>query len=422
MVLRRASAAAVCMAAVVVLAACGRDDGGASSTPSGTVPSGKVTGTITMWAQGTEGEKLPELIKGFEAENPGVKVNVTAIPWGDAHAKYQAAIAGGTTPDVAQMGTTWMADFASSFQGVPSGIDTSDIFPDGKATAVVKGATVGVPWYLDTRVIYYRADLAKKAGYSSPPKTWDEFKAMAKALQTKAGAKWGIALPPGGGGTFESILPFAFSGGASLMNSAGSEWTLDSPQMIGAMKYYQSFFTQGIANPNLTTAPGAQESAFVNGSTPMLITGGAGISGLNQAGGAGFESKYAVMPFPAKVSSTSFVGGSNLVVFRNSPRADAAWKLVQYLTKASIQASWYKATGDLPAVQSAWNVTGLSTDPKLKVFKQQLGSVKAPPANTAWTQVATVGDSQVERIVKGADPSSALESLQKSAESIGTGN
>src|SRR5690349_2992854 len=105
MVLRRASTAAVCMAAALVLAACGRDGGSESSTPSGMVPTGKVTGTITMWAQGTEGEKLPELIKGFEAENPGVKVKVTAIPWGDAHAKYQAAIAGGTTPDVAQMGT-----------------------------------------------------------------------------------------------------------------------------------------------------------------------------------------------------------------------------------------------------------------------------------------------------------------------------
>lgn len=419
MVPRRASAAAVCMAAVLVLAACGRDEGGASSTPSGTVPSGKVTGTITMWAQGTEGEKLPELIKGFEAENPGVKVNVTAIPWGDAHAKYQAAIAGGTTPDVAQMGTTWMADFASSFQGVPSGIDTSDIFPDAKAMAVVKGATVGVPWYLDTRVIFYRTDLAKKAGYASPPKTWDEFKAMAKAMQTKAGAKWGMALSPN---HFESALPFVFSGGASLMNSDGGKWTLDSPQMVGAMKYYQSFFTEGIANPNLSTAVGAQESAFVNGSTPMLITGGAGISGLNQAGGAGFESKYAVMPLPAKVSSTSFVGGSDLVVFRNSPRAAAAWKLVQYLTKASVQASWYKATGDLPAVQSAWNAPGLSTDPKLKVFKQQLGSVKAPPANTAWTQVSDVGNAQLERIVQGADPSSALKSLQKSADSIGTGN
>ncbi|MFF3403001.1 extracellular solute-binding protein [Streptomyces sp. NPDC002659] len=383
---------------------------------------GKVTGTITMWAQGVEGDKLPELLGGFEAANPGVKVKVTAIPWGDAHAKYQAAIAGGTTPDVAQMGTTWMADFASSFQGVPSGIDTSDIFPDAKTTAVVKGATVGVPWYVDTRVIFYRADLAKKAGFTGQPKNWADFKAMARAMQTKAGAKWGIALPAGGFDSFQNALPFAFSNGASLMNSAGSKWTLDSPQMVDAMKYYQSFFTEGIANPNLSAAIGTQESGFINGSTPMFISTGAEISVLNQAGGSGFESKYAVMPIPKQQSSTSFLGGSNLVVFRNSQHSAAAWKLVQYLSGASVQASWYKATGDLPAVQEAWNAPGLSTDPKLKVFKEQLGSVQAPPANTAWTQVGAAGDSQLERIVKGADPASALKSLQSSADAIGTGN
>lgn len=422
MVLKRASATMVCMTAVLALAACGRDGGSASSTPSGTVPSGKVTGTLTMWAQGTEGDKLPELLKGFEAENPGVKVNVTAIPWESAHAKYQAAIAGGTTPDVGQIGTTWMADFADAFQTVPSGIDTSDIFPDAKAMAEVKHATVGVPWYLDTQAIYYRTDLAKKAGYTSPPKTWDDFKAMAKAMQTKADAKWGISLSPGGSDSFLFTLPFAFSNGASLMNSAGDEWTLDTPQMTAALEYYQSFFTEGIANPNLSTAVGAQESAFVNGSTPMLIAGGASISALEQAGGPGFESKYAVMPFPKAKSSTSFVGGSDLVVFRNSERSAAAWKLVQYLSRADVQTKWYKLTGDLPAAQSAWNGQGLSTDPKLKAFKEQLSSVQAPPTNTAWTQVSAVGDSQLERIAKGTDPSSALKSLQDSADSIGTGD
>ncbi|MEU9115868.1 extracellular solute-binding protein [Streptomyces sp. NPDC048483] len=400
--------AAVCMAAALVLTACGRSGGGGASAPAGSVPSGKVTGTITLWAQGAEGEKLPKLIKGFEAANPGVKVKVTAIPWDAAHAKYQSAIAGGTTPDVAQMGTTWMADFADSFQTVARGIDTGDIFPDAKAAAVVKGDTVGVPWYVDAPVIYYRTDLAKKAGYTSPPKTWPEFKAMAKAMQTKAGAKWGVALRPGGGGSFQTMLPFVFSNGASLMNSSGSKWTLDSPQMAGAMKYYQSFFTEGIADRNLSIAPGAQESAFVKGRTPMLITGGVGISALNQAGGAGFERKYAVMPFPKKQSSTSFVGGSNLVVFRNSEHSAAAWKLVQYLSKAKAQADWYKTTGDLPAVQSAWNEPGLRTDPKLKVFKKQLDSVQAPPANTAWTQVSAAADSQLERIVKGTDHGSVL--------------
>jgi multiple sugar transport system substrate-binding protein len=154
----------------------------------------------------------------------------------------------------------------------------------------------------------------------------------------------------------------------------------------------------------------------------MLISNGAEISALDQAGGPGFASKYGVMPFPKQQSSTSFVGGSDLVVFRNSHHSAAAWKLVQYLSQPSVQASWYKTTGDLPAVQPAWNDPGLTTDPRLKVFKEQLGSVQAPPTNTAWTQVSAAGDQQLERIVKGTAPSSALKSLQSSADTIGTGS
>lgn len=220
--------------------------------------------------------------------------------------------AGGGTSRVSPARSTvsWMADFADAFQSVPKEIDTSDLFPGSMDSAKVKGDTLGVPWYVDTRVIYYRTDLAKKAGYTSPPKTWDDFQAMLKAMQTKAGAKWGISLPTGGIGSlaFQGALPFLWSGGAELMNSDGTKWTLDTPQMTSAMKYYQSFFTEGIADPNATFTDGAAESDFVKGTTPALINGPWEISALDQAGGKGFDKKYGVMPFPKGERATSLVG------------------------------------------------------------------------------------------------------------------
>jgi multiple sugar transport system substrate-binding protein len=415
--------AALVVAAAMLVSGCGREDTAGSGPSPGGLASGPATGTITLWAQGAEGQALPGLLKQFEAANPGVKVNVTAIPWDAAHNKYQTAIAGNTTPDVAQMGTTWMADFAAAFDPTPSGFDTADMFAGSKGSTMVRGTAYGVPWYVDTRVVYYRTDLAAQAGFTSPPATFDEFKTMAKALQTKAGAKWGIYLPPGGADSFQSALPFAWSSGASLMNAEGTKWTLDTPQMAGALQYYQSLFTEGIADKNVSTAAGARESAFVNGSTPMFIDAPAAIGQLDQAGGAGFSGKYGVMRLPKQQSSTSFVGGSNLVVFKNSKNRDAAWKLIQWLSQAQVQTAWYKSTGDLPAVQSAWNDASLSGDPKLAVFKAQLADVKAPPASTAWTQVSAAADSQLERIVKsGSDPAAALKALQSTADSIGTGS
>ena len=171
---KRTVLAAGLMAAALALTACGRSETGSaaeSSAPAATISSGPATGNLTMWAQGAEAEKLPALLKEFEAANPGVKVEVTPIPWDAAHNKYQTAIAGGQTPDIAQMGTTWMGDFADAFDPAPAEFADAGFFPGSVKSSEVNGASVGVPWYVDTRVIFYRKDLAEQAGYTTPRPT-----------------------------------------------------------------------------------------------------------------------------------------------------------------------------------------------------------------------------------------------------------
>lgn len=423
---RKKAITAGLLAGLVVLSACGRssDTAGAAGTsaPAASISAGPATGKLTMWAQGAEGQDLPALLDEFEAANPGVTVDVTAIPWDAAHNKYQTAIAGGQTPDIAQMGTTWMGDFADAFDPTPAELTDAGFFPGSVNSTEVDGTAVGVPWYVDTRVVFYRKDLAEKAGYTTFPTNYDDFKAMAKALQDKAGAQWGIQLLAGGTDSFQSTLPFGWSAGASLMDSGNDAWTLDSPQWVDALTYYQSFFTEGIANPAPNMGAGAAESAFVDGSAPMMISGPYEIGNLEKAGGADFTDKYAVATLPKDKSATSFVGGSNLVVFKDSPNRDAAWKLVQWLSQPEVQVKWYQATGDLPSVQSAWQEGVLADDPMLSVFGDQLKDTNSPPSVPTWTQVSAAADSQVEQIVKaGKDPAQALQELQSQAASIGIG-
>ncbi len=415
------------MAGVLALSGCGRgSDTGSTSgaTESAAVISdGPATGNLTVWAQGAEGENLPALLKEFKAANPGVKVDVTPIPWDAAHNKYQTAIAGGQTPDIAQMGTTWMGDFADAFDRAPAEFEQAGFFAGAVKSSDVNGATVGVPWYVDTRVVFYRTDLAEQAGYSTFPTTYEDLKAMAKAMQDKAGAKWGIQLLAGGADSFQSALPFGWSSGAELIDDGSTKWTLDTPEWNKALSYYQSFFTDGIANPTPNAGAGAAESAFVDGSAPMMMSGPYNIGNLAKAGGAGFADKYAVATLPKDTSATSFVGGSNLVVFKDSPNRAAAWKLVQWLSQPEVQVKWYQATGDLPAVESAWKDKVLADDTKLSVFGDQLKDTNAPPSVPTWTQVSAAADTQLEQIVKaGKDPAQALKDLQAQADSIGMGN
>lgn len=414
--------AAIGLAAALLVSACGRDTAASSNNSAAeAISSGPASGTITLWAQGSEGEALPELLKDFESDNPGVKVNVTAIPWDAALSKYQTSIAGGTTPDVAQMGTTWMGDFSDAFDPTPPGIDSGAFFPSSVKSTEIEGTSLGVPWYVDTRVVYYRSDLAEKAGITKAPETWDDFKALAKAYQEKAGAKFGVQLAPGGRDSFQATLPFQWSNDARLLSEDGTKWTLDTPEAGEALKYYSSFFSEGIASTAISTGTTA-ESAFVDGSAPMMISGPWHVGLLNKAGGEGFAGKYKVAPMPKAKTSTSFMGGSNLVVFKKSKNRDASWKLLQWLSKPETQLKWYKATGDLPSHQTAWEDPSLADDSKLSVFGEQLKSTKNPPAVPAWTQVSAAADSEIEQIVRaGKDPAEALKSLQQSADSIGTG-
>lgn len=417
---RRLGTAAVLVAALA-LGACGRDSGGGDDAAQ-PVAEGKASGDITVWAMGTEGEKLGAFAQEFMAENPDAKVNVTAVPWDAAHQKIASAIAGKQTPDVSMLGTTWMGEFAKTGALDPtpdSSVEKGAFFPGAWDTTVVDGTSYGVPWYVETRLIYYRKDLAAKAGVSAPT-TWDELKSFAIAMRDKGGAKWGMNLQPGGTGSWQSFMPFAWSNGANLAD--GSTFTLDSPQMTEALAYYQSFFKEKLSPPTDLSLQGALEQNFINGSLAAFISGPWHVGLLTEQGGAGFKDKFAVAPMPRKQSATSFVGGSNLAVFKDAKNRDGAWKFVSWLSRPEVQIKWYKAVSDLPAVQAAWSDQSLSGDPFLSTFGEQLKDAKSPPAIPTWEQVAAVIDGEVEKVAKSnEDPAAAAKAMQQRASGIGTG-
>ncbi|MGI8948308.1 MAG: extracellular solute-binding protein [Ornithinimicrobium sp.] len=412
--------------AAVTLAGCGRESessgSGESAPQTGeAVSTEDVGGTIDVWAMGAEGEKLPDLAKDFEAAHDGVTVNVTAIPWDSAHDKFVTSITAGTTPDLAMVGTTWMGEFAGldALDPAPGSIDSSVFFEGAQSTTEVDGTAYGVPWYVETRLVYYRTDLAEKAGHSEVPTDWAGFHQMATDLQAKGGSEWGISLQPGGTGSWQTVLPFAWTNGAEV--SADDQYTFDTPAMTEAVDYYQSFFTDGLANPK----PVADEliANFVNGDEPMFISGPWMRSLVEDTGGEGFAEKYDVAPIPMPEggSSSSFVGGSNLAVFQSTDNRDTAWAFVQWLTEPETQVSWYEMTTDLPSVQSAWDADALTSDPKLAAFGTQLETAQAPPSFATWEEVVTAFDTAIEQVTKAEkDPAAALQDVQSQAESIGT--
>jgi len=345
-------------------------------------------------------------------------VKVTPIAWDIAHDKLITAVAGGKTPDISQMGTTWMGEFAKTgaLEPVPDDIDTDQFFEGARDTAVVDGETVGVPWYVETRVLYYRSDIAKKAGITSPPATWDELKADAAAMKEKAGAKYGISLSPN---NWQEFLPFVWQNGGEVISEDG-EPSFDTPEVVESLRYYQSFFKDGLTADSVPEGFDITQG-FVAGTHPMFFSGPWHMSLIDEQGGADLKGKWDIAPMPKKETGTSFVGGSDLVVFNGSDHKDAAWAFVKYLLRPDVQRKWYETVSDLPAVQSAWDEGKLASDPHLQLFGQQLQDAKSPPPIANWEQIASEAvNAELEKATTGgASAEEAAKAMQQKAQSIG---
>ena len=411
-------------AALGVLAGCGRpeEEQAGGDAPAEPIAEGPATGSLTVWAMGAEGEALPELLAGFEEENPDVTVEVTPLPWDSAHDKFTSSIAAGTAPDVAQIGSTWMAEFVSlgALEATPDSIPTDDYFPGALESVTVDETVYGVPWYVETRLVYYRKDIAESLGITEPPTDWEGLIEMARTMQGGPDGKWGLALQPGGTGSWQTALPFCWSNGGDVVSEDGSEFTFVSPQNEEALAYYQSFFTEGVSDP--APAEGTTEQDFVSGAVPMFISGPWMMAAVEGVGGEGFAEKYGVFVMPEKETSASFLGGANIGVFTGSENRDGAWKLVEYLSRPEVQVQWFSLVSAMPGLQAAWEDETVVSNEKFAAFHTQLQTAFAPPTIATWEQVASKFDAQIEQVCKqDLDPETALETTQSEAQGIGTG-
>lgn len=410
---------ALILSGTLALSACGRAEPDSAAHESEPLSDGPATGTITVWAMGGEGENLPRILEGFEEANPDATVEVTPVPWDAAHDKISTAIAGDATPDVAMVGTTWMAEFAATgaLEATPPDFDPDAYFPALWESTVVDGTSYAAPWYGDTRLMYYRSDLAEEAGVE-PPTTWEQTREFALALHGE-GADQGISVFPGGIGSWQTFLPFYWQAGGDILDDQGG-FDLDNAAMVEALEYYQTLFDDGLSSD--TRQDDVLEPHFVDGRIGAFYSGAFHGSLLNDVGGEEFDELWDVALMPEAATTGAFAGGGNLVVFRGAADRDSAWKLVDHLSQPEIQAEWYGIQSGLPAVRAAWDEPELTEDPRLALFGEQLETAVAPPAIPHWEQVAAVLESELERAVRGGQSAQeTAEAIQSQAEAIGTG-
>ncbi|MBM7817760.1 multiple sugar transport system substrate-binding protein [Cellulosimicrobium cellulans] len=422
-------AVAIGVVGLLALTACGRADddstGGESAAGSTTtVDDAPAEGDITIWAMGEEGEKLPDFVQGFTDENPDANVEVTTIPWADVMTKFQTAVAAGTVPDAIMIGSSFMPTMVATggLAPVPDGlVDSADFVEGAAASTVADGVEYGVPWYVETRVLYYRSDLAKAAGVEAPT-SWEELTAFAQAMQAN-GSTYGLQLPMGDAeDSTQVILPFYSQAGGSVLDEAGDAFDLDNQAMIDALDYYASFFAEGLSP--LSGYGDSQNSAFVDGSDPAFISGPWMVNVLADLQGEDWvEQNVATVPVPAgSANNDSYIGGAHLGVFAEAKNADGAWKLVRWLAQPETQQAWFDATSDLPALTTAWDYEPLTSNPRTQVLQEQLDNTIAPPTVPSWDELSATIETEAEKVANGQVTSEdAAKAIQAKADTLGLG-
>ncbi|NBD27402.1 sugar ABC transporter substrate-binding protein [Paenibacillus glycinis] len=379
---------------VGMLAGCGakNDTNGGNASEGGGDSNEKVT--LTVWGMGEEAKTLPKFADEFTKENPNIKVNVQALPWDQGHDKLLTAVASKKGPDVVQMGSSWVAEFAdagvladlSPYVTQYPELNPDNFYPGAVAAGKYNDKYVSSPWYVETRVLFYRTDMLKSVGFDKAPATWDELSDAAQKL-TKAGGsgKYGMSIDPK-----EQSLGFMFArqNGANWF-TADNQPNFNDPKFVEAVSYVNSFYQNGSAPKDLglDIVP-----AFKEGILPMFISGPWMIK-LIQDQAPEINGKWALAVLPKKENNMSVLGGSNLSIFEYSKNKDAAAKFVAYMSKAETQLKWMDSTSSLPAVTSAWDNDKLKNDPNYQVIGEQLKTAQPMPVLKSWAQI---GDSYLK--------------------------
>lgn len=353
---------------------------------------------IDFWAIGSEGEHVVELIRQFEQENPTLRVRVQQIPWNAAHEKLLTAFAGDATPDVCQLGNTWIPEFVAldALEPLDARVTASqkvvpaDYFAGLWETNQVGDQLYGIPWYGDTRVLFYRRDLLEKVGVAQPPETWDEWLAAMRAIKREAGPdRYAILIPTN---EWEQPSIFALQTGSDMLRDDGRYGDFQSPEFRRAFEFYVGLFGEGLAPNVRNTDVSNVWEEFARGYFAMYITGPWNIGEFRRRLPAEMQDKWAtaVLPRPAiSRYSVSQAGGCGLVLFRRSPRPDAAWRLIEFLSQPAQQVRFYELTGNLPPRESSWQLGRLMEDPQVRAFHDQLEHVAPLPRVPEWEQITT---------------------------------
>ncbi|MGH3190228.1 MAG: extracellular solute-binding protein [Streptosporangiaceae bacterium] len=412
----RVGAVGLTVGLVALSAACSSSSSSSGSSAP-TSSSGKQTITFAESGLGSEGTQTQKAINAFEAANPNIKVNVDVLSSDSTTYLSQLEndfIAGSSTPDIFESDVTYPAKFAQAGWILPLTsfhVNTSQFFSTEVAAGTYNGTLYAIPWFDNPEGLFYRTDLVKTPP-TSPAQVVSDAEA---AMKTDKSLKEGLAFEADkyeGAITAFLTVDSAFGGKLNPDN-------VNTPGNVAALNWlHAAIYTNHIA-PTAVTGwqEGQVEEQFVSGYTAFAINYPFVEA---QPMVAAVKGHVGYIPFPAGPGGTpgSALGGEMLAINAKSAHQAAAWKLIQYLTSASVETTRAIAVGDPPSLPSAYTSALYTAAPYFQNVKVLNGYAAPRPVNPNYLTVSTDLQTLFSSVYANPSSSAAASAFSSGAAGI----
>ncbi len=307
-----------------------------------------------------------DLIGQFERET-GASVEVvtmTETATDNLAEPLQFLEAASTDLDIYQIDVTWPSILAEHAVDLAEYVPQREIdahFPIIIQNNTVIGKLVGLPWFADAGVLYYRTDLLAKYGYADPPQTWAELEEMAAAIQRGERAEgndrfWGFIWQGAKGeGLISNALEWQVAAGGGSIIEPNGQITVNNPEVVAAFKRAANWVGR-ISPPDVTNY--REEDAWNvwrSGNAAFMRNWLDGYALRNSEDDL-IRDKFEITVLPAEAGSRSAatLGGGQLMVSKYSDHVEAAALLVRYLTGWEAQRARAISGGYLPTMAALY--------------------------------------------------------------------
>ena len=287
------------LAMILSLAACGSSEPAATEAPKADVPAADapaaeapaeeaaLEGEITFWhcfTQGARMEAIDAAAAAFMEANPGVKINIETMSWGDFNTKWNAGLTTGDLPDMSVAQNTGEvaeminAGVLADISGVIDGIGRDRFSENALGDMTTDGTTYGVPFYSHAQVMWYREDLLAAAGLEVPT-TWAEFYDTAVALTKDGVYGAGVSCSPNDLLCTRYLNYYVQSAGGSLLNDDLTA-NLTSDIALEGIEFWVNVYKNCSPAETINYTVNDHATLFYQGTTAFDFNSGFMISGV----------------------------------------------------------------------------------------------------------------------------------------------